>query len=254
MIFSITDAPSEVLTGMYIYFDDGYPKDHHILTNATSAAEDLIMTPELVSLSPSTGSIAGTRLEITAPGVTVSSTVDVVDASGESVCESVTVEEYGKIACMTKAQEIDSELSILHDEETISWYSRGVPEASDFCPPVPEIYTPEYWQVHYEEYYGIDADTFNTYMLDDLSFDFCAYTLDLTFDFLDESLTEEDCSDYLNEDTGELDWGAYYRDNNNFLTFADTSEYLDSETGEFDWDTYEADQLELMIPETTNEG
>lgn len=234
MVFAITNAPSETLTGMSIYFDDGFPNAHEVLTNDTNSG-DLVMSPELVSISPNEGSIAGTRLEVTAPGVTITSAVDIVDASGTSICDSISVEEYGKIACITKAMEINSEISILKDGETYSWYSRAVTDETEFCPEVPEIYTPEYWQVHYEENYEIDSDTFYAYMLDDLSFDFCSYSLDL-----DEVLTEEDCDNYMDE-YGVWDWGAYHRGHNEFLTFADTSAYLDEETGEFDWETYESD-------------
>lgn len=85
-------------------------------------------------------------------------------------------------------------------------------------------------------------------MLDDLSFDFCAYQLDLY-----DELTEEDCDDYLDDVSGEFDWGAYHRGYNEFLTMADISAYMDDESGEFDWDTYESDQLGLMTPETINE-
>jgi hypothetical protein len=165
-----------------MYFDDGYPNAHDVLTNNT---DDLVMTPELVSIFPSEGSVAGTRLEVTAPGVTVSSDVDLVDSSGNTICESVAVEEYGLIVCVTLAMEIDSEISILKDGETYSWYSRGVSNEEEFCPDVPEIYTPEYWQVFYEENYEIDADTFYEFMMDDLSFDFGAWFLD-QYDFLTE--------------------------------------------------------------------
>jgi hypothetical protein len=84
MIFAIINSPSETLTGMHMYFDDGYPDNH---TAITTDRDDLVMTPELVSISPNEGSIAGTRLEVAAPGVTVSTTIDVVDASGTSICE-----------------------------------------------------------------------------------------------------------------------------------------------------------------------
>ena len=46
---------------MHMYFDDGYPEAHYIITDD---GDDLVMTPELVSISPNEGSIAGTRLEV----------------------------------------------------------------------------------------------------------------------------------------------------------------------------------------------
>jgi hypothetical protein len=45
MVFAITDSPSETLTGMYMYFDDGYPDHHDVIT---TDSDDLVMTPELV--------------------------------------------------------------------------------------------------------------------------------------------------------------------------------------------------------------
>lgn len=246
MIFAINNSPTDTLTGMYMYFDDGYPKAHEVITEDS---DDLVMTPEVVSISPSEGSIAGTKVEVTAPGVTVSSVVDLVDAEGNSICESVSVEEFGKITCITIPEEIDSEISILKDGETYSWYSRAVSNEEEFCPDVPEIYTPEYWQVFYEENHGIDEDTFYDYMLDDLSFDFGAQHLDM-FDYL----TEQDIIYYLDTLTGVFDWSAYHRGHNDFLTMADISVYMDDDSGEFDWETYESDQLALMTPDTLNEG
>jgi hypothetical protein len=50
---------------------------------------------------------------------------------------------------MTKAMEIESEINLLKDGVTYSWYSRAVTDQDNSCPEVPAIYTPEYWQTFY---------------------------------------------------------------------------------------------------------
>jgi hypothetical protein len=40
------------------------------------------------------------------PGVTVSSSVSIVDTAGSSICQSVTVKSYGVVECKTLANEI----------------------------------------------------------------------------------------------------------------------------------------------------
>jgi len=135
LVFAITDSPSENLVGMQIYFADGYPKGHKIITVDST---DLVMKPELLSIYPIEGSVAGSRLEVTAPGVGIQSVVEVTNSDGESICESVTVESFGLVVCITKAMEIDSEIKIkTADGELHAWYNRAVPtDNSITCPAV----------------------------------------------------------------------------------------------------------------------
>jgi hypothetical protein len=51
--------------------------------------------------------------------------LDIVDADGDSICETLTVISYGVIECMTKTEEIaaDTQLSIVQDDETYACVS-----------------------------------------------------------------------------------------------------------------------------------
>jgi hypothetical protein len=63
-----------------------------------------------VSISPNVGSVGGTVITATVPGATVTSTgLDIVDADGDSICETVEVVSYGVIECKTKDEEIAAE-------------------------------------------------------------------------------------------------------------------------------------------------
>lgn len=74
------------------------------------------MTPKLVSIIPSSGSIGGTLITAVVPGA--GSSVDIVDSTGTSICESVQLKSYGVVECKTLAQEIIStSLSIKEDDE-----------------------------------------------------------------------------------------------------------------------------------------
>jgi len=79
-----------------------------------------------VSISPNTGSIGGTVITATAPGATVTSTdLDIVDAAGDSICQTVTVVSYGVVECLTITSEIaaDTQLSITQDGVTYACVS-----------------------------------------------------------------------------------------------------------------------------------
>jgi hypothetical protein len=146
VIFAITDVQSSTLSDMRIYFDEGIPEGHSIITES----EDLVMHPEVVSISPSKGSIGGTKVEVTVPGIAPDSEVDVVDDAGESVCDSVTVPQYGKVECMTKPEVIVSELFVKVGDDTYGWYSRGyASDSAAECPEVAETYTYDYWFNYY---------------------------------------------------------------------------------------------------------
>jgi hypothetical protein len=62
----------------------------------------LNITPQFVSVSPNVGSIGGTVITAVVPGATVTSTdIDIVDADGDSICQTVTVVDYGVVECLT---------------------------------------------------------------------------------------------------------------------------------------------------------
>lgn len=80
-----------------------------------------MITPKLISVSPSTGSVGGTLVTLQAPGIVVadSSEISVVDVDGNSVCDIIFVSDYGVIQCKTIAGEIaSSALSLKKGEET----------------------------------------------------------------------------------------------------------------------------------------
>jgi hypothetical protein len=80
-----------------MYFDVGIPVGH------SYAEASFSLTPKLVSVSPNSGSVGGSLIIATVPGVTVSDTVSIVDSAGSSICESVTVTSYGVVECKTLA-------------------------------------------------------------------------------------------------------------------------------------------------------
>mgnify|MGYP006893244548 CR=1 FL=1 len=58
---------------------------------------------------PNSGSIGGTTIELSVPGITIDTqSVLVKSSSGSSICEVVRVTAYGKIQCETKQVEIVS--------------------------------------------------------------------------------------------------------------------------------------------------
>ena len=106
-VFIINNVTSQTLNAQKLYFDVGIPHGHSIV----EASYEL--TPKLVSISPNSGSVGGTVITAQVPGATVSSTVSIVDSTGASICQSVSVTSYGVVEGKALAQEITStQLSI----------------------------------------------------------------------------------------------------------------------------------------------
>jgi len=61
----------------------------------------MTLTPKLVSVSPNSGSVGGTLITAVVPGA--GSSIDIVDSTGSSVCESVKLVSYGVVECKTLA-------------------------------------------------------------------------------------------------------------------------------------------------------
>lgn len=77
------------------------------------------MTPKLVSVSPNSGSIGGSLITATVPGIGSSaSDITLVDADGNDICEKVSIPSYGVLNCKTKAEVIAAatQLSIQYGE------------------------------------------------------------------------------------------------------------------------------------------
>ena len=98
--FTLTDLDSEKTNVVKVYFEAGLPKDYAKVKTVT-------VTPNLVSISPSSGSAGGTLLTVTGTGFgSKTKGLMLVDAAGKDLCDKVTIKSYGKFECLTKAQEI----------------------------------------------------------------------------------------------------------------------------------------------------
>jgi hypothetical protein len=81
-----------------VYFPEGHPKNHGDATAAT-----ITLDPKLDSISPNSGTSAGTLIRAQVPGVTVAdSQVQLVDSAGVEICQTVSIVEYGVLDCTTK--------------------------------------------------------------------------------------------------------------------------------------------------------
>jgi hypothetical protein len=202
---------------MYIYFSDGYPSNHTVLTDGASFGwDDLVMTPEVISVSPNKGSVGGTKIVVNAQGVGPLSDFEVValiqapsliDAFipdfYENICDSLTVEEYGVITCITKHMEISSEIYVRMNEEVYGWKNRTTNDLQLECPEKPAIYTDEYWIVVYNETHGIEEADYYSYVNYDFTFRFDEYYLAKY-----SNLTQEDVDQFVDAE-GYFNWAAY---------------------------------------------
>lgn len=112
-IFTIVDVASSALNSNMLYFPEGIPENHTLVQSSFN------MTPKYVSVTPNSGSIGGSLLNVTAPGVSKSSTVDILASDGSSICANASVASYGVITCKTNPGEITSQvLSIKVDGVT----------------------------------------------------------------------------------------------------------------------------------------
>lgn len=93
---------------MVLYFPIGIPEGH----DAFDAG--LALEPKVTSISPNEGSTGGSLITATAPGVGFGSeTVELVDADGNSICDSLEVVAYSQVECRTVAAAIaDGPISI----------------------------------------------------------------------------------------------------------------------------------------------
>jgi hypothetical protein len=100
-VFTVTNVADSDLSNIKVTFASGKPAGHNIVEAGLS------LTPKLVSIAPSTGSVGGTLIRANIQGVgTKSENVDITDAAGASLCESVEIKAYGVVDCFTRQQEI----------------------------------------------------------------------------------------------------------------------------------------------------
>ena len=78
--FTLTDLDSEKTNVVQVYFDTGLPKDY-------AKVKTVAVTPNLVSISPSSGSAGGTLLTVTGTGFgSKTKGLMLVDAAGKDLC------------------------------------------------------------------------------------------------------------------------------------------------------------------------
>ena len=78
--FTLTDLDSEKTNVVQVYFDTGLPKDY-------AKIKTVAVTPNLVSISPSSGSAGGTLLTVTGTGFgSKTKGLMLVDAAGKDLC------------------------------------------------------------------------------------------------------------------------------------------------------------------------
>jgi len=100
--FKVDDVDTNVVSGMKMYFDVGVPYGRDIVSAS------LTLEPKLVSVSPNVGSAGGTLITAKVAGLGKKQlNVDIVNAVDDvSICSKVTIEEYGKVQCLTKIESI----------------------------------------------------------------------------------------------------------------------------------------------------
>jgi hypothetical protein len=115
-LFTITDAQGGAAedTAVFLYFPEGIPEGH----DAFDAG--LALEPRLTRVSPNEGSTGGSLITATAPGVGAGTEgVELVDANGDSICDSIEVVAYSQLECRTVATAIaDGPISIKSGETT----------------------------------------------------------------------------------------------------------------------------------------
>lgn len=80
---------------------------------------DLALTQKIVTIIPEFGSIGGTTIVATVPGVGTASTgMTLTDSAGVDICETVTVPSYGVLHCTTFKAEIVSTLKLQASDGT----------------------------------------------------------------------------------------------------------------------------------------
>lgn len=78
-------------------FAEGKPSNHAVIDFGVG------ITPKLVGISPSSGTVGGTTIIVNAPGLGSEATgITLQNSLGQTVCLNTRVIEYGKFACDTK--------------------------------------------------------------------------------------------------------------------------------------------------------
>ena len=101
-LFHVTDITDSTITNQFILWEMGIGKGNELLG-------DMTLDPKFVSVSPKKGSAAGSLITLNVEGVGIfTEGLEVLNAGGTSVCESVTITAYATVRCKTRSEEIPS--------------------------------------------------------------------------------------------------------------------------------------------------
>lgn len=90
------------LSSIQVYFGLGLSPPSDVLD------PEIKLSPKLIDVSPSIGSTGGSNIILTVEGVGIDTKgLEVLNSAGVSICQKVTILEYGKVECLTKDIEID---------------------------------------------------------------------------------------------------------------------------------------------------
>jgi len=102
--FRISDVAAETLTDLFLYFPVGLPAGHSFV------AAGATLEPKLTQISPNEGSVGGTEITATVHGVGTATTgLQLVNANGESICQSLSITAYATVKCVTNAADFGAE-------------------------------------------------------------------------------------------------------------------------------------------------
>lgn len=97
-----------------LYFDVGTPENH------ANVSLPLLLTPKLYSINTHQGSAGGSTITAHIPGI-ITGQEDIttlVDSDGDTICQSVSIPEYGVLLCDTLEDIIaeGTQISVKQDE------------------------------------------------------------------------------------------------------------------------------------------
>ena len=92
----------------------------------------IALTPKMWSIDPKVGTIGGTLITVTVPGVgTETEGLSLVNPSGGSICEELTIISYGTVQCLTKKSDFGEEALAISAKLDNVLYECVNPEATE---------------------------------------------------------------------------------------------------------------------------
>lgn len=99
-IFNVIEMDGVNTDDVIVYTDEGFPEGSEI-------AHFLEFTPALLSISPASGNSGGTWITVTGSGFgTSTADLNLMDQSGNELCQQVSIIEYGVFECLTIESDI----------------------------------------------------------------------------------------------------------------------------------------------------